>query len=107
MRAKPAQKMVKRSERDWRLDETSLEGAAGSVGMTTTPGAPGVGSSEDEEAMALSLTSFIVAVVGIFMMMPVTVLCVRMNMLMIGVFRVKPGNQSGSKGSDDDDDEMK
>ena len=61
MRANPAQKMVKRSERDWRLDETSLEGAAGSDGITVTPGAPGVGSSSEEEARAPFLMSVIVA----------------------------------------------
>ena len=42
MRAKPEQKMVKIFDRRWRLDETSLDGAAGSSATTTTPGAPAV-----------------------------------------------------------------
>lgn len=34
--------MVKRSDKDCRFEETSLEGAAGSSATTTAPGAPGV-----------------------------------------------------------------
>ena len=34
--------MVKRSDSDCLLEETSFEGAAGSLSTTTAPGAPGV-----------------------------------------------------------------
>ena len=42
MRAKPEQKMVKISDKRCRVDDTSLEGAAGSSATMTAPGAPAV-----------------------------------------------------------------
>lgn len=41
MRAKPQQKIVKRSDSDCRFEETCVEGAAGSSATVTAPGAPG------------------------------------------------------------------
>lgn len=58
MRAKPAQKMVNRSDRRCRVEETSLDGAAGSSATMTAPGAPAVLVSFSKVFASKTLVSF-------------------------------------------------